>query len=64
MVKFDRCPHLDNLIEELTKACAICYEMLPSARDIQALEDALEAHVDTSTMPLRSGDQQQKHCIC
>jgi hypothetical protein len=25
---------------------------------------SLEQCVDTSTMPLRSGDQQQKHCIC
>jgi hypothetical protein len=50
MVKFDRRPHLDNLIEELTEACAVRYEMPPSARDIQALEDALKAHVPESVM--------------
>ena len=50
VVKFDRRPHLDKLVEELTEACAVRYEMPPSARDIQALEDALEAHVTESVM--------------
>ena len=50
VVKFDRRPHLDKLVEELTEACAVRYEMPPSARDIQALEDALEAHVPESVM--------------
>jgi hypothetical protein len=45
MVKFDRRPHLDKLIRELTEAFATRYEEPPSARDLQALEDALEAHV-------------------
>jgi hypothetical protein len=50
MVKFDRRPRLDKLIEELTEACAVRYEKPPSARDLQALEDALEAHVPESVM--------------
>jgi hypothetical protein len=50
VVKFDRRPHLDKLIRELTEAFAARYEEPPSARDLQALEDALEAHVPESVM--------------
>ena len=49
-VKFDRRPHLDKLIRELTEAFAVRYEEPPSARDLQALEDALEAHIPESVM--------------
>jgi hypothetical protein len=50
VIKFDRRPHLDKLIEELTETCAVHYEKPPSARDLQALEDALQAHVPESVM--------------
>jgi hypothetical protein len=50
VVRFDRRPHLDKLIRELTESFATRYEEPPTARDLQALEDALEAHVPESVM--------------
>jgi hypothetical protein len=50
MVKFDRLPHLDALIEELTEACAVRYEKPPSAVQLQALERAQAANIDPSIM--------------
>jgi hypothetical protein len=50
LVKFDRRPHLDKLIRELTEAFAVRYEEPPSAKDLQALEDAQIANVPESVM--------------
>jgi hypothetical protein len=50
MVKFDRRPHLDEPIRELTEAFATRYEEPPSARDLQALEDAFKAQVPESVI--------------
>ena len=50
VVRFDRRPHLDKLIRELTESFATRYEEPPTARDLQALEDALEAHVPESVI--------------
>ena len=41
---------LNALIQELTQAFATRYEEPPSARDLQALDDALEAHVPESVV--------------
>jgi len=49
-VKFDHRPHLDKLIRELTEAFAVRYEEPPSAKDLQALEDAQIANVPESVM--------------
>jgi len=50
VVKFDHRPHLDKLIRELTEAFAVRYEEPPSAKDLQALEDAQIANVPESVM--------------
>ena len=50
VVKFDRRPQLDALIEELTETFAIRYEKLPSTKDLQALEDARASNVPESLM--------------
>ena len=50
MVKFDRRPHLDELIDELTETFAVRYEKPPSAKDLQALEDARVANIPESVM--------------
>jgi hypothetical protein len=50
LVKFDRRPQLDALIEELTEAFAVRYEKPPSAKDLQALEDARVANNPDSVM--------------
>jgi hypothetical protein len=50
VVKFDRCPHLDKLIEELTEAFAVRYKKPPSTKDLQALEDARVSNVPESVM--------------
>src|ERR1700691_2329836 len=50
VVKFDRRPRLDALIEELTEAFAVCYEKPPSADQLQALERAQAANIDPSIM--------------
>jgi hypothetical protein len=50
VVKFDCHPHLNKLIKELTEAFTTRYEEPPSARDLQALKDALEAHIPESVM--------------
>jgi hypothetical protein len=50
VVKFDRRPQLDALIRELTEAFAARYEEPPSARDLQALEEALAANLPPSIM--------------
>lgn len=39
MVKFDRCPSLDTLIEELTEAFAVRYETSPPHGDFETLKD-------------------------
>ena len=38
-VKFDRRPHLDNLIDELTKTFAIRYETKPSKEEFERFEE-------------------------
>jgi hypothetical protein len=50
VVKFDRRPQLDSLIEELTEAFAVRYEKPPSAKDLRALEEALAANLPPSIM--------------
>ena len=50
MVKFDRRPHLDKLIRELTEAFAARYEEPPSADQLQALKRAQAANIDSSIM--------------
>ena len=52
MVKFDRLPHLDALIRQLTEAFAARYEEPPSADHIQGLEQARAGNVDPSIMRL------------
>jgi hypothetical protein len=39
VVKFDRLPHLDKLIEELTETFAVRYEKPPSDEDFKTLKD-------------------------
>jgi hypothetical protein len=39
VVKFDRRPHLDKLIRELTEAFSARYEELPSDEDFETLKD-------------------------
>ena len=48
VVKFDRRPQLDALIEELTETFAVRYEKPPSADQLQALERAQAANIDPS----------------
>ena len=50
VVKFDRRPHLDALIRELTEVFAARYEEPPSADQLQALERAQAANIDPSIM--------------
>ena len=50
MVKFDRRPQLDVLLEELTEVFAVRYEKPPSAHQLQALERAQAANIDPSIM--------------
>jgi hypothetical protein len=50
VVKFDRRPHLDKFIEELTEACAVRYEKPPTADQLRALERAQAANIDPSIM--------------
>src|SRR5882672_859522 len=52
VVKFDRRPQLDALIEELTEAFAVRYEKPPSDDHIQGLERARAGNVDPSIMRL------------
>jgi hypothetical protein len=48
VVKFDRLPHLDALIRQLTETFAARYEEPPSADQLQALERAQAANIDPS----------------
>jgi hypothetical protein len=48
VVKFDRLPHLDALIRQLTETFAARYEEPPSADQLQALEQAQAANIDPS----------------
>jgi hypothetical protein len=50
VVKFDRRPQLDALIEELTETFAIRYEKPPTADQLEALERAQAANIDPSIM--------------
>ena len=50
VVKFDRRPQLDALVEELTETFAVRYEKPPSADQLQALERAQAANIDPSIM--------------
>jgi len=50
VVQFDRRPHLDKLVRELTKAFTARYEEPPSAARLQALERAQAANIDPSIM--------------
>jgi hypothetical protein len=52
VVKFDRRPQLDALIEELTEAFAVHYEKPPSDDHMQRLERAWTGNVDLSIMQL------------
>jgi hypothetical protein len=60
VVKFDRRPHLDKLIEELTEVCAVRYEKPPSDDHIQGLERARAGNVDPSIMRLLPAFDYQK----
>jgi hypothetical protein len=60
-VKFDHRPHLDKLIRELTEAFAVRYEEPPSAKDLQALEDAQIANVPESVMTNLPAFSYRKH---
>ena len=50
VVKFDRRPQLDALIEELTETFAVRYEKPPTADQLEALERAQAASIDPSIM--------------
>ena len=50
MVKFDRRPYLDKLIEELTETFAVRYEKPPTAEEISGLEEAQAANFPASIM--------------
>src|ERR1700689_280189 len=54
VVKFDRRPQLDALIEELTETFAIRYEKPPSTKDLQALEDAQVSNIPESVIKFTS----------
>jgi hypothetical protein len=60
VVKFDRLPHLDALIRELTEAFAARYEEPPSDDHIRGLERAREGNVDPSIMRLLPAFDYQK----
>jgi len=60
VVKFDRRPHLDKLIRELTEAFAVRYEEPPSNDHVQGLERARKNNVDPSIMPLLPAFDYQK----
>jgi hypothetical protein len=61
VVKFDRRPELDALIKELTEAFAARYEEPPSAKDLQALEEALAANLPPSIMAGLTTFKYQQH---
>ena len=61
VVQFDRRPHLDALIRELTEAFAARYEEPPSARDLQALQDVRVANVPESVITNLPALSYQKH---
>jgi hypothetical protein len=50
VVKFDRRPHLDKLIEELTEGFSVRYEKPLSTKVLQALEDAWVSNVPESVI--------------
>jgi len=50
VVKFDRRPHLDKLIEELTEGFSVRYEKPLSTKVLQALEDARVSNVPESVI--------------
>jgi hypothetical protein len=60
VVKVDCCPHLDKLIEELTKVCAVRYKKPPSDDCIQGLERAQAGNVNPSIMWLLPAFDYQK----
>jgi hypothetical protein len=60
LVKFDRRPHLDKLIRELTVAFAVRYEEPPSNDHVQGLERARANNVDPSIMQLLPAFNYQK----
>jgi hypothetical protein len=61
VVKFDRRPRLNKLIEELTEAFAVHYEKPPSTKDLQALEDARVSNVPESVISNLPALSYQKH---
>jgi hypothetical protein len=42
----------------------IVVDVMACYRTLDRVESKITVDADTSTMPLRSGDQHQKHCIC
>jgi len=52
VIRFDRRPHLDKLIEELTKMFAVRYEKPPSDDHVHGLECIRGDNVDPSIMRL------------
>jgi hypothetical protein len=60
VVKFDRRPQLDALIEELTETFAVRYEKPPSNDHVQGLERARANNVDPSIMRLLPAFNYQK----
>jgi hypothetical protein len=61
MVKFDRRPHLDKLIRELTEAFASCYEEPPSDEDLETLKDMKSNNAPPSYLYSNAAFKYQKH---
>jgi hypothetical protein len=61
VVKFDRCPHLDKLIRELTKAFAACYEEPLSDEDCETLKDMKSNNAPPSYLYSNAAFKYQKH---
>ena len=61
VVKFDRRPQLDALIEELTETFAVRYEKPPSAEQLDVLNQMLSSNVPPSFLHKNTAFKYQKH---
>jgi hypothetical protein len=60
VVKFDRRPHLDKLIDELTETFAVRYEKPPSGDDFKTLKDMQTNNVPSSYLHSNAAFKYQK----
>jgi hypothetical protein len=60
MVKFDRRPQLDALIEELTEAFAVRYEKPPTANQLEVLNQMKSSNVPSSFLEENTAFKYQK----